>query len=555
MLPVRKVYRSIKVFAAIMIFSIVVPGIWPVYGQSVYWVGFADKSGSPYSMDNPEAFLSQRAIERRARQMIRVDEADLPVNTAYIDSIVKSGARLHHSSKWLNGITVTAFNDSTIHTWEKFRFVHTIELVKPAVNPTVKRTSKIKLETDESIIDSSLYGPSVHQVGMLNGHYFHQQGIRGNGKLIAILDAGFYKANEIAGLAHLYETGRVEGIRDFVNPASDIYSEHPHGMMVLSCMAAMVPGQLIGTSPDASYLLIRTEDDSSEYRIEEYNWIAGAEYADSMGADILNSSLGYYEFDDNGMNYVYEDMDGVTSRVTRGANMAASRGMLVFSSAGNEARTSWKHIIAPADGVNVIAVAAVNKDRQHAPFSSLGPSPGSIVKPDLAAMGQGTAVLGTNGAVQSANGTSFSSPVLAGMAACLWQANPSSPANEISRLMKIAGHMQSKPDIYLGYGIPDMRLADMILNQFNAPVTEREFAWTVYPNPFTTEITLFSNFGYQGEASVILYDTRGAYLGSYHTYASGYIRTNTFRNLAPGVYLLKIAAGNTMETYRIIKSR
>ena len=555
MVPVKTAIGFFKVLGTLMVISFVTSGSWPVSGQSVYWVGFADKKGSSYSINRPEEFLSSRSLERRARQMIPVDEADLPVSKVYIDSILGSGAVMLHASRWLNGITVRTLSDSVVGRWGKISFVKTIELVKPSTDPSFKRSKISKLEFSESHIDTSFYGQSVHQVSMLNGHYFHQKGIKGAGMLIAVMDAGFYRANEIAGLSHLYETGRILGTRDFVDPSSDIYAEHPHGMSVLSCMAGYVPGQLIGTATDASYLLIRTEDDSTEYRIEEYNWIAGAEYADSMGADIINSSLGYYEFDDPGMNYRYEDMDGLTTRVTRGANMAASRGMLVFSSAGNEARTSWKYIIAPSDGINVISVAAVDKDRNHAPFSSIGPSPGSIVKPDLAAMGRSTAVLGPNGLVQTASGTSFSSPVLAGMAACFWQANRSSPATEISRLMKIAGHLQPKPDIYMGYGIPDMRLADLILNQFNAPLTERKHDWTVFPNPFRDEITFISNYGYQGEVLVMLYSITGTFTGSHTMYASGYVRTNTFYNLPPGVYLLKIAAGNTTETHRIIKTR
>jgi serine protease AprX len=302
----------------------------PGSGQSWYWVEFSDKAGSPFSIERPLEFLSGKSIDRRVRQQIPLDEHDLPVNNSYTDSIRNAGGQPLHASRWLNGITVRAEHDSVVDAWKKFRFVKQVELVRPSDTPLKKASTKFSQPETYPVIDTALYGQSVHQVSMLNGHYFHRNGIRGAGMLIAVLDAGFLGANEIPGLAHLYQTGRIAGTRDFVNPVSDIYTEHPHGMMVLSCMAGVVPGQLIGTAPDASYLLVRTEDDASEYRIEEYNWIAGAEYADSMGADIINSSLGYSVFDDTVMNYRYEDMDGQTTRVTRGANMAASRGMLVF---------------------------------------------------------------------------------------------------------------------------------------------------------------------------------------------------------------------------------
>ena len=356
----------------------------------------------------------------------------------------------------------------------------------------------------ETIIDTSLYGTSVHQVSQLNGHYFHQKGIKGQGMVIAVLDAGFYNADKLPSLSNLYETGKILGTRDFVNPSSDFYTEHWHGMMVLSTMGGYLPGELIGTAPEASYWLLRTEDAASEYLIEEDNWVAGAEFADSVGADIINSSLGYYEFDDSTMNHTYADMDGKTTRVTRGANMASSKGMLVFSSAGNEARNNWRKIIAPADGDHVIAVGAVDRNRNYASFSSVGPAADGAIKPDLAAMGSGTAVQGIIWDIVARSGTSFASPVLAGMAACLWQANPTVTAKEMARIMMLTGHQAIKPDTLLGYGIPDMQLADLILNQFNVPVAESSKNWKVFPNPFQSTLTIFSDSGFIGEVDIEL---------------------------------------------------
>lgn len=373
--------------------------------------------------------------------------------------------------------------------------------------------------------------------------------------LIAVLDAGFYKANLMPALSHLYVSGRIAGIRDFVNPGSDVYLEHEHGTMVLSTMAGLIPGQLVGTAPAASYLMIRTEDASSEYRIEEFNWIAGAEYADSIGADIINSSLGYSDFDDPSMNYRYSDMDGMTTRVTRGANMAADRGILVFSSAGNEGLTEWKHIVAPADGTEVIAVGAVDSERKYATFSSMGPGAGGLVKPDLAAMGRGTAVQSSFGSVVPRSGTSFASPVMAGMAACLWQANPDVPAAEIRRIMQIAGHQHNKPDHLLGYGIPDMHLAHMILNQFNVPDDPAANSWTLFPNPFSDRITLIPETAINRKTDFEVFTLSGQLMERFSEYTGSYTRTFRLAHLTPGVYLIRISTENTSEVHKLVKSQ
>lgn len=525
-----------------------------VSGQSWFWIGFSDKAGTPYSIDRPQDFLSTRSIERRARQQIPVDETDLPINPWYADSIISLGATRLYDSRWFNGIVVRADHDSLPAIWESYRFVREVEQIRPYA-PTPKRAiNKFGHEAGSAGIDTSLYGLSAHQVGQLNGHFFHQQGFQGEGMLIAVLDAGFNKANLMPALSHLYTGGKIAGTRDFVSPGSDMYSQHEHGTMVLSAMAGYLPGFLVGTAPGASYILVRTEDVSGEYRIEEYNWLAGAEYADSLGADIINSSLGYSEFDDSSMNYTYADMDGRTTRVTRGANLAAAKGMLVFSSAGNEARTNWKRIVAPADGEDVIAVGAVDKYGTYAGFSSLGPASDGAVKPDLAAMGLGTAVHATSGAVVARNGTSFASPVLAGIAACLWQANPDIPVRELARVMRISGHQSPKPDSLLGYGIPDMHLAHILLNPYRSIRHDESHGWQVYPNPFSSEFTLVSLAGIRGNVDLEVFTITGTLAGRISLYLDDYMRISDWVNLTPGVYLLRISGQNFSVVHKMVKA-
>lgn len=326
-------------------------------------------------------------------------------------------------------------------------FIQFSELTKPGL--VLKSTrNKFEVERQLSETDPAVYGSSIHQLTLFNGQFLHEHNYLGEGIQIAVLDAGFYKADELPAFAAMRAENRILGTRDFAEPSGNVYQKHEHGTNVLSTMGGELTGQLIGTAPKASYYLLRSEDDFSEFLIEEDNWVAAAEYADSLGCDIINSSLGYAFFDDENMDHTYADMDGQTTRVTRAANMAAQKGMLVFASAGNEAANDWKYMVAPSDGDLVIGVGAVNKDSIWAPFSSLGPTSDGDVKPNLAAIGWGTIIQDDDGAVKPANGTSFSSPVLAGMAACLWEANPQASNFEIKEALD--GKRFMKRDFYTG---------------------------------------------------------------------------------------------------------
>jgi serine protease AprX len=325
-------------------------------------------------------------------------------------------------------------------------------------------------------------------------------------------------------------------------------------MMVLSTMGGNIPGQLIGTAPDASYWLIRSEDAASEYLIEEDNWVAAAEYADSLGADIINSSLGYYIFDDARMNHTYANMDGKTTRVAKGANFAASKGMLVFSSAGNEGNNAWHYLISPSDGDSVIAVAAVDKKGLKAAFSSFGPAPDSNIKPNLAALGQGTALQNVNGMVGLGNGTSFSSPVLAGMAACLWQANPQATASQIRQALFRSGSQYQKPDSLLGYGIPNMLVAQTLLAKsgFANEISMNE--WMVFPNPFKTYFTFFCYESNEGVTRVDIMDLSGKMIFKKQFLGDGPFRIDGL-NIPSGIYFLKLSTVKGTEVHKIVKAK
>lgn len=518
-----------------------------------YWVQLKDKKGTPYLISQPEAFLSQRSIDRRKRQHISIDETDLPVSPDYLDSLKKRGLEIVHTSKWLNGATVRTADTTLIKKITTLPFVTLVQLTKPG--NVLKSVHNKFADEDVSVISDPVnYGNSLSQLTQLNGQYLHNQGFRGKGIQIAILDAGFLHVNTITAFDSLRNSDRILGTRDFVDPKADIYAQNYHGMSVLSCMGGNVPGSLIGTAADASFYLFRSEDINSEYLIEEDNWVAAAEYADSLGVDVINSSLGYSQFDDPNMDHTYPDLNGKKTRVTQGANLASKKGILVFSSAGNEGNNSWKRIIVPSDGENVIGVAAVDKNGLRATFSSVGPAFGGAVKPNVAAMGSGTTLVNSNGLIANASGTSFSSPVLAGMAACLLQANPYAGAKLAKLAIEQSANQYNKPDSLLGFGIPDFEKADKYLKVNSTTYLNLKNSWAVSPNPFSESIFLRNlNTVVDENYLISIYNLQGICLWQSTFKPEGTIILKNLANLPQGFLILSIRSGEKEERIKLVK--
>ena len=450
-----------------------------------FWIQLKDKEGSLYSLDNPAEFLSQRAIDRRLRYQIPIVENDLPVSQVYLDSLQHHDINVLYSSKWMNAVIAETTDSNMADLLSSYSFVTDIELLY--WTPRLKSASdKFKdLLSDEAL-------PSDHQVEMLNGHKLHEQGYQGEDMIIAVIDGGFNNADSLAGFYSLWQNGQVLGFRNFVDPSANFFwsINGSHGTNVLSIMGGYLPGEFGGAAMQAGYWLIQTEDTRNEYRIEEANWLAGAELADSAGADVINSSLGYaYEFTDSNQNYEFSDMDGKTTLVTRAATLAASKGMLVVNSAGNadSPRDPWEYITAPSDADSVLGVGAVDADGARAYFSSRGPSSDGRVKPDVATQGLLTVRIDSNGLVRAGNGTSFSSPVMAGLATCLWQKHRDVTNYEIIKAIRRTASQYHSPDSLIGYGIPDLELADLLLTA-SKPTASRIH---VFPNPATQYINLW----------------------------------------------------------------
>ena len=516
-----------------------------------FLIGFKDKAGTTYSIDDPAEFLSERAIERRLRYSIAISESDLPVNQAYVDSLNMPWTNVIYASRWLNSAVISATDSAVVNRVKQFPFVKSIKYLARDIT---SEQGKLKAFADKFDTTTLDYGLAATQIKIHHGDDLHAEGYLGQNMVIALLDAGFNNADSLRAFDSLHMNGQLLGTKDFVKPGNDVYSEHTHGMNVLSIMGGNLPGELIGTAPAASYWLLRTEDVNTEQRIEEINWIAGAEFADSAGADIINSSLGYSEFDDSLQNYTYEDMDGNSTFVTRGADMAASRGILVVVSAGNEGNKTWLHITAPADGDSVLAVGAVDRSGVYASFSSKGPSFDGRTKPDVVAVGLGTTIQRADGAVVQGAGTSFSAPVMSGLSACLWQKFRWLSNYEIIKALQQSSSLNPYPDNFIGYGIPNIPLAGYILTGF-PPIPETT-ELSIMPNPVVSEIRVSCASGVKDYVRYDVFDISGRKMPVSGIITGTNITEFIIRSadiLPSGIFILRLTTDNKVIVSKFIK--
>ena len=418
-----------------------------------YRVSLKDKVGTAYSVDKPQEFLSERALERRNRQQLPVDETDLPVSQVYVDELKGMGAKLVTSSRWNNTVVLEVVDTLLMDEVAKKSFVKGVKKVWTQPDSIPSRNKKRVKEVTNDVKESGhYYGKAFRQINIHGGDSLHAAGFTGKGMHVAVIDAGFYNADKIK----FFKKMDLLGTRDFVNPNSDIYAENSHGMKVLSCMAANIKDAFVGTAPEASYWLLRSEDQDTEQPIEEDYWAAAIEFADSVGVDVVNTSLGYYEFDEGYGGYRYRDLDGHYSLMSHSASVAADKGIVVVCSAGNSGRSAWKKVTPPGDSENVITVGALTKELKNAEFSSIGDTSDGRVKPDVMAIGVNSVVSGNDGTVSKANGTSFASPTMCGVVACFWQACPWLTAKEVIKAVQQAGDRVDYPDNIYGYGVPNL---------------------------------------------------------------------------------------------------
>lgn len=522
------------------------------FSQEDAWVYFKDKPGSQTYFDNPLTMLSQRALDRRINQGIALDSKDIPMYQPYIDQVIAStGIMVKAKSKWFNCLHVNG-SQANINALKSLSFVDNIDFANNSIIATQRiAAKKVKTKpvnkTAETLITFN-YGNSANQIQMLNGHLLHQSNFTGTGKIIAVMDGGFPGVNTAQPFARLRDNNKILGGYDYVKRNTDFYTGISHGTSVLSLMAGFTDNALIGTAPDASYYLFITEDGTSESPLELSNWVEAAEEADYLGVDIITTSLGYTTFDDADYNFTYNDMNGTTTFISKGLDIAFSRGMICVVSAGNDGNDAWHYISAPADAVNALTIGAVKADETYATFSSQGPTFDGRVKPDVTAQGQYPYVSDSTGYINnSGSGTSYSGPIIAGMVACLWQALPSKTNQEIKQLITQSADRYTAPTVEFGYGIPDFSLA--LANGLSvANASEKDFM--VYPNPVTDSISVTLSEGFK-TGNVILYTVLGQkVLEEKITTQSSVI---SMKSLIKGTYLYKIESNGFSKSGKIVK--
>lgn len=537
---------SISIFLSFLFIPLQIHGQTLTYNY-YYRVYFTDKGNNSVDDYLPSQLLSQRSIERRSKHGINaLNISDIPVSDEYIKAVKEKGLTLHCTSKWMNtGLfkSISPVNPDIILI---LPFVSDVKIVKTS---GYKNSGIDKLNFSLSSLADFPYDTPVT---MLNGYTLYNQGYKGNGILIAVLDGGFDNADEISSLQNLRDRQGIKATFDFVSDNPFVYYSSTHGTAVLSVLAGNLTGTVEGTAQDADYILLKTEDVNSEFPCEEDFWAAGAEYADSAGADIINSSLGYSTFDDHSLDYKFSDLDGNKAFITQVADLAYSKGILVFNSAGNERNKSWKRIICPADGNVVIAVGAVDGNNMISAFSSAGPSYDRRVKPDNVAMGVSVPVQTSVTTTGRADGTSFSCPVLSGMSACLLQAVPKARNYDIQTVLRESSNRFSTPDSLYGYGIPDMGSALLKLQDMFVRVPEE--ISVAGPNPTTGEFEIIFRESHES-VKIEIFTTSGKLIWKKESdnFAGRALRISGLQNKEQGLYLVRITTPEATMVHKIIK--
>lgn len=479
-----------------------------------YWIEFTDRNNSPYFISSPNSFLSQKAIDRREKFQTPIIENDLPVNLNYIDSIVKlSNIQFVGSSKWFNAIIIKTSDTNSLNQIDSYSFVKGFRLIKSLIKKPIEKLEEFQEEKSNISITNVPhypYGYSYSQFALHNFYQLQDMGFKGQGMQIAIIDAGFYRSNEMPGLQHLFLDNKILSTYDFVENEKSVYEDHYHGSAVLSVIAGKVDGMFLGTAPKAQFHLLRSEDAFSESLLEEFNWIRAAEYADSAGVDIINTSLGYTIFDDTSQNHTYEELNGDSTYIAKAANLASSKGILVCVSAGNSGASEWKYISTPADAKDVLAVGAADSLGEYAFFSSVGFGSSNQVKPNVSSVGWNTVLLSPfSDEIIKGNGTSFSAPMIAGMAAVLWQSLPDKSNWEIKKIIEESSSQYLMPDTLLGYGIPNFLKAYQNQENVEYQSVQIDEIEKTFPNPTSDNCNVIFKSKNDQNITVQLYNDLG----------------------------------------------
>lgn len=552
--------KKIILIIAVSFFAV---GVQAQMGYA-FRVNFADKNGGLTIADSIQ-FLSQKSLDRRSKQGILVDNSDIPVVQVYIDSAMsKSNAvKLHNRSRWFNQIVVITYDSNKINDVLALPYVTSVKLVAQYTNYSPKTGGAIGLSAEKfpkvepisrkTTGDPAYYGDTYQQININNGDYLHDQGLRGQGMTIAILDAGFKHTDTHTQFDSLRNDGRLLYTYNFVDDTTyNMVTSNDHGTNVTGLIIGMDPGSYIGSAPKANIYQLMTEDIFTEQPIEEDNWLSGAEWADSAGADIINGSLGYNQYSSPHTSYTWSgDFDGNTTLIARAGNMAVSKGIFTCVAQGNSGASAWHYMLTPADADSVYSVGSVDGSGAWA-SSGYGPNADSQIKPNGMAMGKAVSLIGANGQIGVSNGSSFASPLIAGMVACLWQGFPTYTESQIRHLVMQVSDRYSNPDNTHGFGIPNFKLAYNLATGIDDFENNNPADFKVYPNPTSGSfsIRVKQNFlPYDFE----MYDMNGRKVAELKNINSFIYGNQQLQNLNTGTYFIKLTSKKGEVSTTMIK--
>lgn len=531
--------------------------------QDRYAVYLKHKPQSGLTLQNPQEFLTPKAIQRRNREEIKADSLDLPVSGKYLSEVAGIANYVLYASKWMNAVVLVT-DQAGATKLKSLPFVEKVELVAKGFLPypgarinskvfdsvTLDKFNSPKLNTRELAVANNTYDLQNQMIGI---DKMHKEGYTGKGVTVAVFDAGFPGVKVASPFAHLFTNKQIIGQRDFVRPwNAEVFMDNQHGTNVLSLIAANEPSKLVSGAYDSNYILVITEEVATEYRVEEFNWVRGAEYADSLGVDIINSSVGYWDFDDPAMNYTVADLNGKTAVITKGATIAAQKGILIVNSVGNYGARGKSSLVAPADANGILSVGSVNANLVRSDFSSQGPTADGRIKPELVAFGASPVLIRFNGTVGNSSGTSFSAPQIAALAAGLWQAKPEWTKDELIENLLRSATQYENPNSLLGYGVPDF--FEALYGEILTVEEKENIEWKVFPNPLATdEITI--HFGIGLSSTFELIDLNGKTIIQNELTRKDVKSPYQVRldGVKPGLYLIQMREGAYVKQTKLVR--
>ncbi|MGK0175168.1 MAG: serine protease AprX [Ulvibacter sp.] len=524
-----------------------------IYAQQDALVFLQDKEDVATSIANPISIMTQDAIDRKTLQNTSIDERDVPVNEAYITQLKNTpGISVYAKSKWMNAVYVRGAQGD-IQDLVSENYVSSVEFMDKSLNfgpGTGTRTTpdKFAIENQQSRITYN-YGAAANQTTMLKVDYLHEQDFTGDGIVVAVLDSGFPNVINNPAFSHIVSDGRLLGTYDFALRQENVDGTGSHGAQTFSDIGGFILDQFVGTAPEASFYLFRTEYGPTENPVEEAWWVEALERADSLGVDVVNTSLGYQAYDNSAYDHSYEDLDGQTTIGARGANHAFDKGMILVTSAGNGGN-GFGFVGTPGDSAGMLTIGAVDSGGDYVSFSSIGPTVDGRIKPDVMAQGRDAAVVSSNGNVTTSSGTSFSSPIIAGAVASLWQARPEVPNGLIMQVIRESAHLFNNPTDQMGYGIPNFEdaLNDLLVLGVEDQLLKEQFA--IYPNPVKTNVNISFPEGVE-QADFIIYNIIGEQILN-----SKISKVNNWLDLSElvsGMYFATIKSDSRTNSFKLIK--